>query len=298
MKKNAFTLIELLVVVAIIALLLSILLPALKAAKKYAALAVCLSNQKSISQAWLIYAENNDGWLVDGDTEPEDEQPYDGWSSYTDIQGRTVRARNFCSPPQNATHMASNTGLADKIRGFQMGGLWDYLKTPDVYHCPADKRFAKDPTLGYRSYSMGAVLSARGYNYTSASSSGEAYAVARQMHDFVNPSDKIVWLEESDIEQEYNHRTWNVDIAHRRWVDPFAIWHNNGSTFGYADGHAENHKWQEKTTIEMADIQLWAEQHAQKGVPIPADEPRDFNWFVPRYIPGRVPGELQPSLRM
>ncbi len=61
MKKKAFTLIELLVVITIIALLVSILMPALSKAKKQAKDIVCRSNLSQLSKAIALYsAENND----------------------------------------------------------------------------------------------------------------------------------------------------------------------------------------------------------------------------------------------
>ena len=59
-KKNGFTLIELLVVISIIALLLSILMPALQLAKEAGKRVVCLNNQKQLSLGWTMYAGEND----------------------------------------------------------------------------------------------------------------------------------------------------------------------------------------------------------------------------------------------
>ena len=60
---RAFTLIELLVVVAIIALLISILLPSLNRAKRQARQLLCVTNLRAQGQAAVLYAEDNKGYL-------------------------------------------------------------------------------------------------------------------------------------------------------------------------------------------------------------------------------------------
>lgn len=60
-RKNAFTLIELLVVIAIIALLLSVIAPALKVAKESAKTLRCTSNMRQMAMAFSYYATENNG---------------------------------------------------------------------------------------------------------------------------------------------------------------------------------------------------------------------------------------------
>ncbi len=54
-REEGFTLIELLVVIAIIALLMGVLMPALRKARESGKMMACLSNQKTLTMAWYFY---------------------------------------------------------------------------------------------------------------------------------------------------------------------------------------------------------------------------------------------------
>ena len=79
MSASGFTLIELLVVIAIIAILASLLLPALSRAKIQAKRASCMHNQHQLYLGWFMYAQDNGGYLAGNDISGGAVPEYPSW---------------------------------------------------------------------------------------------------------------------------------------------------------------------------------------------------------------------------
>ena len=120
-KKRAFTLIELLVVISIIALLLSIIMPALQTAKSRAKLMICMSNQRQIVLATQTYQAANGDY------------PEHVAAVRTDPKGK---GQWWDSPEMMAQNLASNGNRSVVDGGYISEILGGYIDSPDVWFCP------------------------------------------------------------------------------------------------------------------------------------------------------------------
>ena len=86
-RRRAFTLIELLVVIAIVAILASLLLPALSVAKENAKRTACLNNERQFLIAINLYGADNEGKVPPGGTDNRNQE-----DTHTPILSNTTKA--------------------------------------------------------------------------------------------------------------------------------------------------------------------------------------------------------------
>jgi prepilin-type processing-associated H-X9-DG protein len=203
-----------LVVIAIIAILASLLLPTLSAAKARAHTTSCLNNQRQLGMAWVLYASEagdrlalNLGSYIDG----VHRSPAGCW-----VTGNAV----WDADPATITR----------------GTLFPYAQALQLYHCPADHScvaYTSSPRL--RSVSLSIYMGGE-----DAETNFLVYPVMK-FTEIPHPSKSLTFLDED--ENGINEGIFLYASKIDEWFDIPARRHQNGAVLAFADNHSEYWKW-------------------------------------------------------
>ncbi len=237
-KKRGFTLIELLVVIAIIALLMALLMPALERAREQAKRIICLNNMHQLTLAWMMYAEDNEGRIVNGANGiyRSNELPWVG--------------KTWHNQYQQGLHLTPEEQKAEIKRG----ALWEYVKTMRIYRCPTG--------LAGELCTYAGMDGVNGHNKGRAGTKLGVHCV-ENMDEVRRPHSKIVFIDEGYGTPD----SFAVNFTTALWWDDPPVRHGDGTAQSFADGHSDWRKWRGAWTVEygLATIGIHPQNHYAPG---------------------------------
>jgi prepilin-type N-terminal cleavage/methylation domain-containing protein/prepilin-type processing-associated H-X9-DG protein len=249
-RGEGFTLIELLVVIGIIAILASMLLPALSRAKVRAQGIGCANNTRQLALALDLYSDDHSDLLVNNHGVPETLQQRQSW------------VNNI----QDWLRSEGNTNLAL----LTSGKLAPYLNNNvGVFKCPSDHSMAENgPRI--RSVSLNSLVGNPG---ELTNRFNPQLVQFYKITDISHPAMIYTFLDEhpDTINDGFFMNRWDE----YRWGNLPGSYHYGAGTLSFADGHVETHKWARPETCRPPD------KGATAGV-FDAQPATDFEWMRQR----------------
>ncbi len=222
-RRAGFTLIELLVVIAIIAILASMLLPALSKAKEKGRQIKAVTNLKQLTICAISYALDNGGRFAEN-------VPIAGASSNSWIQGDM--SDNVGTYGQVTPGVLDSTNMVT----ISTGKFWPYNNSYGIYQCPSDTSNTKGvPRV--RSFSMSGWLGTARMQLIAGNGNYRAFL---KDSDLLAPGPSRTWMLVDEHQLSINDGWFFVDMSRQRpFADMVATHHNRGYGLSFCDGHAE-----------------------------------------------------------
>jgi prepilin-type N-terminal cleavage/methylation domain-containing protein len=232
-RRSGFTLIEVLVVVAIIALLISILLPSLTAAKRQARIVVCSTNLRTINQATYFYTQASKDEMPAGISYNKNSKTY----IYSEVSG---------NPWEFLYPFVQKTGAK---KGDLLNEGTNYTMLVPVYGCPDD---VMQHTTGEAPYPPGSSNScswglsyAANYHLLYRNSLAATDALKRQsgsrtLSSIPRTSTMVTYHDGAD-DAHGGAGGWIIGDCKTMGNNqcPFEVHHKTGNNFAYLDTHVE-----------------------------------------------------------